>query len=221
MRKLCCLMLCLLVLVGCQYSTTNLANDLVSALKQADQIEPLDFSNANKDIYDYYQPRDVGRIQSNTLSSVFKKDNVQFIMNFNPNHVVILDYYNKDGALQKMEPSVERKSSTYISIVGTYNGNAKSLYDYNLKLELLDNGSYFIDFDMEYVNFYAVSHPAQIESLVKTMYQMGASFNFDAEHIVALYSMKSNADKITQDLEEYTEVLPAEGFLSDLKEDQE
>lgn len=210
----------LFMLTGCQYTNSNLANDLVDALKEIEQVERISFSNANKEIYDYYQPRDVGRIQSNALSSVFKKDNVQFIMNFNPNHVVILDYYNKDGALVKVDPSIEKKNENYISIVGTFNGNAKSLYDYQLKLELLDNGSYFIDYDMEYVNFYAVCHPAQIVSLVKTMYQIGASFSFEAEHIVALYSMKSNADKITQDLEEYVEVLPAEGFLSDLKEDQ-
>ena len=95
-----------LLLCGCQVNETDLKNELTSELNELSDQDPVAYTTMNKPLYSYYLPKDVGRIQSNPLSSLFMKDGVKFIMNFNPNEVVIHDYYQMD-TVKVLEETVE------------------------------------------------------------------------------------------------------------------
>ena len=97
------LLLCALLLSGCKVDHAKIQNSITDELIKMTENEPIYYTTMEKPLYSYYLPKDVGRISSNELSSLFVKDGVKFIMNFNPNKVVIHDYYYKDKVITSEE----------------------------------------------------------------------------------------------------------------------
>ena len=129
MKKVACLMLTLL-LCGCQVNETDLKNELTSELNELSDQDPVAYTTMNKPLYSYYLPKDVGRIQSNPLSSLFMKDGVKFIMNFNPNEVVIHDYYQMD-TVKVLEETVENgETALFYEAGGTFRGSDDRYHEY-------------------------------------------------------------------------------------------
>ena len=69
---------------------------------------------------------------------------------------------------------------------------------------------------MEYVYFYTIAEGAELSSLIDTMFDIGQSVTYDSEEIVSIYSLKSSSEYLTENLDEFTQDLPSEGYLSDL-----
>ena len=94
----------------------------------------------NKPLYSYYLPRDIGRVLSNDLSSVLKKDGTQFIMNFNPNAVVIHDYYYEvDYMFMEMNDTrLVSSDSNKIQYEGTLRNKNGQVHKYGICLFLYD-----------------------------------------------------------------------------------
>lgn len=218
MKKLGLLMLCLL-LGGC-FHEEDLEKDLKQTLQNSSHQEAIDFTTMSKPLYNYYLPKDVGRISSNNLSSIFKKDGTKFIMNFNPNSIVIRDYYYEVDALfaEMRDTSVISSSETGIRFEGTFKKSNGGVHNFSCVVDQLDNGKYFMFLNMEYVYFYTTAYGAELCSLIDTMFKIGQSFTYDADQVVKLYSLKSSSEYLTEDLDRYTSDLPSEGYLTDLIE---
>ena len=218
MRRKVVLMLCLLLLCGCTFNRETLQNDLQQSLQDSSHQEAVTFTNMNKPLYSYYLPRDIGRVLSNDLSSVLKKDGTQFIMNFNPNAVVIHDYYYEvDYMFMEMnDTTLVSSDSNKIQYEGTFRNKNGQVHNYSCIVDELDNGKYFFILNMEYVYFYTIAEGAELSSLIDTMFDIGQSVTYDSEEIVSIYSLKSSSEYLTENLDEFTQDLPSEGYLSDL-----
>lgn len=220
MKKVACLMLTLL-LCGCQVNETDLKNELTSELNELSNQDPVAYTTMNKPLYSYYLPKDVGRIQSNPLSSLFMKDGVKFIMNFNPNEVVIHDYYQMD-TVKVLEETVENgETALFYEAEGTFRGSDDRYHEYKCQITQLDDGSYLLLLDMEYVNFTAILKAVQIQPLIRSMFIIAKSLQYDSNEVIAQYSLRSSSESVMSDLEEFNQELPDSGSLSELIDQQE
>lgn len=220
MKKL-ALLLCALLLSGCKVDHVKIQDDITNELIEMIEYEPIYYTTMEKPLYSYYLPKDVGRISSNELSSLFVKDSVKFIMNFNPNKVVIHDYYYKDKAITAEELTVNEESDLYYDATGTFKGSDKRYHYYDIKVVHLRDNNYLLKLDMSYVNYLAVVKPVEIKPLIKSMFTMAKSIHFDADYVVSEYSLQSTSESVKVSLEEFNEELPESGLLSDLIEKKE
>ena len=133
MKKVACLWLALL-LCGCQVNEADLKSELTNEFHELSDQAPISYTTMNKPLYSYYLPKDVGRLQSNPLSSLFMKDGVRFIMNFNPNEVVIHDYYQASTTYE-LEETVENESSDlFYDVTGTFKGSDHRYHKYECQI---------------------------------------------------------------------------------------
>ena len=139
-------------------------------------------------------------------------------MNFNPNAVVIHDYYYEvDYMFMEMNDTrLVSSDSNKIQYEGTFRNKNGQVHNYSCIVDELDNGKYFFILNMEYVYFYTIAEGAELSSLIDTMFDIGQSVTYDSEEIVSIYSLKSSSEYLTENLDEFTQDLPSEGYLSDL-----
>ena len=215
MKKL-ALLLCLLLLSGCKVNHVNIKNDITDKLNQMAEHQPIYYTTMEKPLYSYYLPKDVGRISSNELRSLFVKDGVKFIMNFNPNKIVIHDYYYRDRFITFVEPTLKEDSKIYYEAEGTFKGSDERYHYYDCQIVHLKDNNYLLKLDMSYVNYLAVVQPVQIQPLIHSMFMMAKSVQFDSKYVVSEYSLKSTSESVKVSLEEFNEELPDSGLLSDL-----
>ncbi len=220
MKKL-ALLLCALLLSGCKVDHVKIQDGITNELIKMTEYEPIYYTTMEKPLYSYYLPKDVGRISSNELSSLFVKDGIKFIMNFNPNKVVIHDYYYKDKVVTAEELTVNEESNLYYDATGTFKGSDKRYHYYDVKVTHLKDNNYLLKLDMSYVNYLAVVKPVEIKPLMKSMFTIAKSIHFDADYVVSEYSLKSTSESVKVSLEEFNEELPESGLLSDLIEKKE
>lgn len=206
----------LTLLCGCSINDGTIKNKLTAEFTNMANQDPISYTTMSKPLYSYYLPKDVGRIDSNPLSSLFMKDGVKFIMNFNPNRIVIHDYYHGSAYKGYAEPKIVKNSMNYYEIQGTFKGTDLKYHNYSCSITYLENDEYLLLFDMSYVNFTAVLKRVEMQPVIHSMMTIGKSIQYDSKEVIALYSLKYTSDSITKDLEEFTEELPQNGKLSDL-----
>lgn len=206
------------LLCGCTFNSQTMNQDLKLSLQDSSNMQAIEFTNMHKRLYDYYLPKDIGRISSNELSSVFKKDGTKFIMNFNPNAIVIRDYYYEINHLfmEMRDTKIISTSENGVRFEGTFKKQDGKVHSYSCVIDKLENGKYFMFLNMEYIYFYTIAYGAELESLSKSMFQIGQSVQFDSDQIVSIYSLKSSSEYLTENLDELYEELPESGYLSDL-----
>lgn len=215
MKKLACI-LTVLLLCGCQLNEAQLKDELTSELNEMASCASISYTTMKKPLYSYYLPKDVGRLQSNSLSSLLMKDGVKFIMNFNPNEVVIHDYYHST-IVKFLQPFVlDEESTLFYKGRGTFKGSDGRYHDYECQISELENDNYLLLLDMEYVNFTAVLKAVQIKPLINSMFVIAKSVQYDPKEVVSMYSLRSSSESVMMDLEDFSEELPENGALSDL-----
>lgn len=220
MKKLACILIVFL-LCGCQVNADNIKQDITNQLDLMNDYDPITYTTMNKPLYSYYLPKDVGRISANDLSSLFIKDGVKFIMNFNPNRIVVHDYYRKDEEIMKMKTNINEESELFYEANGTFKGSDSRYHEYQCKIIALGDNNYLLSLDMSYVNYLAVLKPVQIESMIHSMFVMAKSVQYESKEVVAKYSLKSTSESIKTDLEEFHTDLPDNGSIADLIEKTE
>ena len=203
------------LLLGCQTNSTKLKDDITNEIVSMSKNTPIFYTTMNKTYYSYYLPKDIGRIDSNELSSLLIKDGTKMIMNFNPNSIVIHDYYHKMNA-KKYEEIQVINDDLYYHAKGTYLGNDYRYHDYNLRVMKLDKTDFLLYFELGYVNFISIVKEVQIESFAHSMMVIAKSVQYDSNEIIAQFSMQSTSDSIKEDLDEFNDELPNDGSLSDL-----
>ena len=215
MKKLACILMVML-LCGCQIDKEQLKSEITNELNGMADLASISYTTMKKPLYSYYLPKDVGRIQSNSISSLLMKDGIRFIMNFNPNEVVIHDYYHS-SVVQFLQPfTLNEESGLFYEGSGTFKGSDGRYHNYDCRISELENGNYILLLDMEYVNFTAVLKAVQIKPLIHSMFVIAKSMQYDSKEIVSLYSLRSSSDAVMTDLEEFNEELPQNGALSEL-----
>ncbi len=217
MKKLACLLMSF-ILFGCQISTSQIKNDITDEINSMAKFTPISYRTMSKPFYSYYLPKDVGRIDSNDLSSLLVKDGSKIVMNFNPNSIVIHDYYHKDEMKLYEENTIDASYKYYYRSNGTFLGGDYRYHDYSIQIAKLDETDFLLYLDLSYVNFTTIVKEVQLESFIHSMFIIGKSLTYDSSEVVAHYSLQSTLDSIKQDLEEFNEELPNDGSLSDLIE---
>ena len=217
MKKLACLLMAF-ILLGCQVSTPQIKNDITNEINTMAKSAPTSYKTMNKPFYSYYLPKDVGRIDSNDISSLLSKDGSKIIMNFNPNSIVIHDYYHKDEIKGYEENTIDETYKHYYRSNGTFLGSDYRYHNYSIQIAKLDETDFLLYLDLAYVNFTTVVKEVQLASFIHSMFIIGKSLTYDSSEIIAHYSLQSTLDSIKQDLDEFNEELPNNGSLSDLIE---
>lgn len=209
------------LLCGCSVNDMSIKNNLTEEFMTMSNQNPISYTTMTKPLYSYYLPKDVGRISSNPLSSLLMKDGVKFIMNFNPNRIVIHDYYQHSAYNGYDKPKILKNNMNYYEIQGTFKGTDMKYHNYLCSITYLENDEYLLLLDMSYVNFTAVLKRVQMQPIIHSMMTIGKSIQYDSKEVIASYSLKYTSDSIIKDLEEFTEELPQNGQLSDLIEKEE
>lgn len=217
MKKL-ALLLIVFVLCGCQVNMTQIKNDITKEIESMSDHEPISYTSMEKPLYSYYLPKDIGRISSNEISSLFIKDGVKFIMNFNPNKIVVHDYYRKNIVLSSLKPIVNHETDKFYESNGNYLGSDHRYHEFKCEIIELEDNNYLLKLDMAYVNFIAVLKPVQLEVMIHSMFVIAKSIQYDADEVVQKYSLRSTSESVKVDLDEFNDELPDSGSITNLIE---
>ena len=203
-------LLCLLLLVGCAENPSNLEDRLAVSV-EAIALAPIsDLADNNKPLYSYYIEPSVGRRTSTQTGNVFLYNGTEFVMNLNIASVINARFY--------IDELNHTKSNLKAMITqdGIYFDHNDLQFSYFLSIYALDNGKYFIDLDLAYVNFYAYAEYANIEDLVIMMFKIGKTVDIKADKIIMNYSSKPSMEYVKEKLELFEIIIPDSGRIEEL-----
>lgn len=217
MRKLwLCMLILTCLLSGCAKSDEDRMIQLMNKLQDTALLESFGQVNINKELYSYYLPRDVGRIENHDISSVLIKDGTKFIMNFNPNNIVIRDFYNTEEEHYSSIVQKQFDSKNEFILLGRFLQHNNIRHNFRLYVDPIGDDEVILVLDCNYVFFYAVCHPLEIESLSTTMLTIAKSVRYDASEVVNAYSLKSTSESVKESIDDYSDEFPDSGYISDL-----
>lgn len=204
------ILLCALLLCGCSNQKTDITQTLPLNLTALANAPIKDLADNNKPLYRYYIEPSIGRRESTQTSNVFVKEGQIFVMNLDIASVINTRFYDEKVYGQKAD------TNAMIALDGTYIDTNDLEFRYSLSVYLLDNGKYFIDLSMAYVNFYAYCEYATIESLVLEMMKIGKTVDVNSEKVIATYSSKQSTEYVKEKLDLFEMNIPDSGRIEEL-----
>lgn len=197
MRKLLILLMSCLMLAGCaNINEENLPETILSALQTIDEQEAIDDPNMSKPFYRYYLPKDIGRIKSNQLSSVFLKDGYHFVMNFDAAQIVINEYYSEDDTHHEMvDVSLTKNEADSLVYNGSFKNAFGVVHPYVCTIEKLNKKNYLLVLDIDYVKFYTITPMAELSTMIQSMFDIAKSVKYDSRKILSEFSLKNLSEE--------------------------
>lgn len=204
------ILLCVFCLCGCSASNGDLKSRLESRLAQLAHAPIQDLADNIKPLYRYYIEPGIGRRQSTQTSNVFVMNDQEFVMNLDIASVINTRFYDQVLYNQSADPDA------WIGLEGTYLDYNDLVFNYTLSIFSLEDGQYFIDLSMAYVNFYAVTEYAGIINLVTEMMKIGKTVDVSSEKVIATYSSKQSTEYVKEKLDLFEVVIPESGRIEEL-----
>jgi len=177
-----------------------------------------EFTNINKDYYQYYLPKDVGRKHGDVASNIFTYRNSDFIMCVNmPN--IIKDYFYHETAPETEIPAADEYGSgvQLREYEGTYIDYGNRLVDFKIYLITVDENLYFLQLITRYLSFGTVTYKGGLELILSKIIEMARTVRINYELIAVDFSNREvQSGSALQALDLFKNKKPSSGYLIDL-----
>jgi len=202
--------ICVLFLCGCSVESYDLKSSLEANLPSLAEAVISDRADNNKPLYRYYAEPQIGRRMSTWTGNVFTLNGAEFIMNLDIASILNSRFYKHQNFDKKTD------SSAMISMSGTYIDYSNQKNGYTLDIFDFEDGIYFIELDLQYVDFYGYVDYAEIEPVVMSMMKIGKTVDVDLEKVIATYSSKHSTEYVKEKLDLFETVIPDSGRIEEL-----
>ena len=148
-RKLLSLLMILVVLAGCSdISVSSLNAQLRQAVQKAAEVQLSATNNIQKNLYTFYLPPHIGRVQSTETASILRVSNINLLMNLDVIDVIADTYYESENVFKKLVAQTQSQ----VSFEGTLTSVQQKPISYKVTVIDLGNrevlltleGGYFI-----------------------------------------------------------------------------
>jgi hypothetical protein len=207
MKKILSLLILLFVLVSCSdKSAQSLIEDQINSIAE---IEIKYENNNYKKLYDYFTNVDVGKIDSNEVSSLLSVDKNVFVMNLKVNKIINDEIYKNDNLeYYDIKQLKFENNGLYLSNGIKYN------YEYNVYL--LNNDDYLLLMNTEYLNFSTIAQLTQLDEIAYEMINVAKSVRIDNQLIVNEFSNKETLDHEKETIKLFEKKIAVNGTLEEM-----
>lgn len=205
MKKIFLVLICF-ILASCQFKLqeNSLDSQIQDIIYQSEKQKIISADN-NKQFYSYYTEPSVGRIKTSQLSTLFKINQKEFVMNLNVINIV------NEQDIQTM-PANDHK---LFSLSGKYTDGDNEKQNYIVDVYQFDQ-VYYLKLTTKYVNFSAKGTKAYILSCVDEMMKIAKSIEIYKENILAAYTDEVNITSSKEQIKLFEVMIPESGRVEEL-----
>ena len=206
MKKFLLSLVVCLSLAGCANQNLPLDQRLAQIVSTNLTETPLQSNHSKKNLK-YYVPKNIGVIDQAATSTVFKYDNVQFLMSINVAAII------SNGSFSYRSP-LDLSNAVYSEEGDFINVSNESVH-YVLSLLPLD-GKYYIVLNSDYLSFYGYANEIDCIAIVDAMTTILRNATIIKDKIIENFDREEaqKSEKIALDI--FNEVIPGSGRLEDL-----
>ena len=206
MKKIILSLIVCFTLVGCSTRAQDLTHTLDSVVETNLNQEGLT-GNHSKKYLKYYVPKNIGVLDQDMTSTIFKYDNNQFLMSINVASII------SDGSFSYRSP-LDLSNAYYVK-EGTFVDKNNDTLDYCLSLLPLE-GKYYIVLNSTYLSFYGYANAIDSIEIINAMTKILKSSMIVKDKLIENFDReeRQKSEKISLDL--FNEVIPSSGRLEDI-----
>jgi hypothetical protein len=207
MKKILILMILLFVLASC--SDKSAQSSIDDEINSIAELEIKYENNNYKKLYDYFTNVDVGKIDSNEVSSLLSVDKNIFVMNLKVNKIINDEIYKNDNLEYYDIKQLMFENN------GLYSSNGIK-YNYEYRVYLLNNDDYLLLMNTEYLNFSTIANLTQLDEIAYEMINVAKSARIDNELIVSEFSNKETLDHEKETIKLFEKKIAVNGTLEEM-----
>jgi len=167
-------------------------------------------NNNNKKYYSYYLDANVGKVKTNQISSVFKVNESEFVMNLKVNAIVNNSYFENINISEiSSDNIIVNDSSTYVD-------RFEKVMPFDYMVVRLEDNRYYVELTSKYLQFSGIAYETDVDKLIKEMIVIAQSVIVDEEKIISDYSVKTEIDYEKKNIDLFQRVIPEEGRLDEM-----
>ena len=207
MRNILITILLLFTLLGC--STDNAEDDIalqVNALAEAN----VGYDNNNhKEYYNYFTNVEVGKLESNEVSTVLSVNNDVFVMNLKVNKIINDEYYHNDVNEEYDIRELLFENNGIYSAYGLK-------YNYEYSVYSLNSDDYLLTMDTEYLSFSSIAQLADMADIAREMLNIAKSVQVDRQLVINDFSNKETIDHVKETIKLFEQRIAVNGSLEEM-----
>lgn len=212
-RKLLSLLLSLVVLAGCSdLSVSSLNAQLRQAVQTAADIQLSATNNIQKNLYTFYLPPHIGRVQSTETASILRVSNINILMNLDVIDVIADTYYETENVFKRLVA----QSQAQVSFDGTITTIQQKSIPYKVTVIDLGHREVLLTLESGYFIMTAIAPVADAATILEDMVLLVRSAIVDKQQVLVAYSTRESIDYQQETINLFEQIAPESGSVLDM-----
>ena len=207
------LIVSLVVLTGCSDVTlSSLNSQLRAALERSSAIQLTATNNIQKNLYSFYLPPHMGRVQSTDTASILRVNNVNILMNLDVIDVIADTYYATKNVFKRLVA----QSQSVVSFDGTLTTTQQKTIAYKVTVIDIGNNEVLLTLESGYFILTAIAPIAETSSILEDMVLLVRSARVDKDQVLVNYSTRESIDYQQETIDLFEQIAPESGSVLDM-----
>lgn len=207
------LVLMVFALSGCTAITaTTLNQQLKQAVQAAASVDLKAANNIQKELYTYYLPPHLGRIQSTETASILRAGNVNILMNLDVIDVIADTYYESKNAFKQLVA----QSQSLLSLEGELTNTQQKTMAYKVTVIDIGNSDVLMTLESGYFILTTITARVDAADILEDMVILVRSAIVDKEKVLLAYSSRESIDYQQETINLFEQIAPESGSVLDM-----
>lgn len=203
----------LVVLAGCSdISVSSLNAQLRQAVQKAAEVQLSATNNIQKNLYTFYLPPHIGRVQSTETASILRVSNINLLMNLDVIDVIADTYYESENVFKKLVAQTQSQ----VSFEGTLNSVQQKPISYKVTVIDLGNREVLLTLEGGYFILTAIAPVADTATILEDMVLLVRSAIVDKKQVLVDYSTRESIDYQQETINLFEQIAPESGSVLDM-----
>lgn len=212
-RTLLSLLMILVVLAGCSdISVSSLNAQLRQAVQNADEVQLNATNNIQKNLYTFYLPPHIGRVQSTETASILRVNNINILMNLDVIDVIADTYYESENVFKKLVAQTQAQ----VSFDGELTSVQQKPISYKVTVIDLGNREVLLTLEGGYFILTAIAPVADTTTILEDMVLLVRSAIVDKKQVLVDYSTRESIDYQQETIDLFEQIAPESGSVLDM-----
>lgn len=203
----------LVVLAGCSdISVSSLNAQLRQAVQKAAEVQLSATNNIQKNLYTFYLPPHIGRVQSTETASILRVSNINLLMNLDVIDVIADTYYESENVFKKLVAQTQSQ----VSFEGTLTSVQQKPISYKVTVIDLGNREVLLTLEGGYFILTAIVPVADTATILEDMVLLVRSAIVDKKQVLVDYSTRESIDYQQETINLFEQIAPESGSVLDM-----
>lgn len=203
----------LVVLAGCSdISVSSLNAQLRQAVQKAAEVQLSATNNIQKNLYTFYLPPHIGRVQSTETASILRVSNINLLMNLDVIDVIADTYYESENVFKKLVAQTQSQ----VSFEGTLTSVQQKPISYKVTVIDLGNREVLLTLEGGYFILTAIAPVADTATILEDMVLLVRSAIVDKKQVLVDYSTRESIDYQQETINLFEQIAPESGSVLDM-----